>query len=307
MDLWHLQIFQKVVDLKGFSNASKAVGLTQPTISTHIKELEAFYGCRLLDRLGKQVLPTPAGELLYDYAGRLLSLFEESRTAMTEFLGDISGRLVIGGSTIPGNYILPLEIGLFLKRHANVRISLSIGDTEAMLRDLLDHRITLALVGARTENPQIHQETLMEDEMALILPAGHKWTEKQHIALRHLYREPFILREAGSGTLRSMADSFSRIGKDIFSLNIIAELGSTAAVIQAIKNRVGISILSTRAVAEELAAGNLTAVAIDGVNLKRHFYLTTHAHRTPSPLGRAFIHFLKERFSRPSLPVEAAP
>ena len=296
MDLWHLQIFQKVVDLKGFSNASKVVNLTQPTISTHIKELENFYRCRLVDRLGKQALPTRAGELLYDYAEKLIALFEESQTAMAEFLGNISGRLVIGGSTIPGNYILPREIVFFLKKFENVNISVTIGDTEQIIQDICDYRMELAIVGAETDRGQIRQKKLLEDEMRLIVPAGHKWAGKTHVSSNALFSEPFIIREQGSGTLQSIANSFSKVDKDVFSLNIIAQLGSTAAVIQGIKNNVGISILSTRAVAEELAAGTLKALAVDRVDLKRNFYLTTHKDRTPSPLGRAFIDFLEERF-----------
>ncbi len=297
MDLWHLKVFQKVIDHKGFSNAAKVVNLTQPTISSHIKELENYYECRLVDRLGKQALPTKAGELLYDYAGKLLSLFEETETAMAEFLGKISGRLAIGGSTIPGNYILPQEIGHFLKKHEDVNISVIIGDTEQTINDILDYKLELAIVGAKTELKQIRQKKLIDDEMSLIIPASHKWANKAHISIDMLFSEPFIIREQGSGTLKSIQNNFLQIGKDISSLNIIAQLGSTAAVIQGIKNNVGISIFSSRAVKEELAAGTLKALAIEGVDLKRNFYLTTHKDRTASPLCRAFIDFLEDRFS----------
>ena len=296
MDLWHLKVFQKVVDLKGFSKASKVVNLTQPTISTHIKELENYYGCRLLDRLGKQALPTKAGELLYDYAGRLLALFEESETAMAEFQGRIRGRLTIGGSTIPGNYIIPHEIGHFLKKYNEVSISVIIGDTEQIIQDILEYRLELAIVGAKTELKQIRQKKLVEDQMGLIVPADHKWADRNQISLRMLFSEPFIIREQGSGTLKSIRNSFLKIGKDVFSLNIIAQLGSTAAVIQGIKNNVGVSIFSTRAVKEELAAGTLKALAIEGVDLKRNFYLTSHKDRSASPLCRAFTEFFEDRF-----------
>ncbi|MBC2715723.1 MAG: LysR family transcriptional regulator [Desulfobacteraceae bacterium] len=297
MDLWHLKVFQKVIDHKGFSNASKVVNLTQPTISSHIKELENYYECRLVDRLGKQALPTKAGELLYDYAGKLLSLFEETETAMAEFLGKISGRLAIGGSTIPGNYILPQEIGHFLKKFEDVNISVIIGDTEQIINDIVDYRLELAIVGAKTELKQIKQKKLIEDEMSLVIPGNHKWAARDHVSIDMLFSEPFITREQGSGTLKSIQNSFAEIGKDVFSLNIIAQLGSTAAVIQGIKNNVGISIFSTRAIKEELAAGSLKALAIKGVDLKRNFYLTTHKNRTASPLCRAFINFLEEKFS----------
>jgi DNA-binding transcriptional LysR family regulator len=296
MDLWHLKVFQKVIDLKGFSNAAKAVNLTHPTISSHLKELENHYECRLVDRLGKQALPTKAGELLYDYTGKLLLLFEETETAMAQFLGNISGRLTIGGSTIPGNYILPQKIGHFLKKHEKVNISVIIGDTEQIINDIIDYKLELAIVGAKTDLKQIKQEELIEDEMSLIIRNNHKWANKNHISIDMLFSEPFIIREQGSGTLKSIQHSFSKIDKNTSGLNIIAQLGSTAAVIQGIKNNVGISIISTRAVTEELSAGTLKALKIKELDLKRNFYLTTHKDRTASPLCRAFIDFLKERF-----------
>ena len=296
MDLWHLKVFQKVIDHKGFSSASKIVNLTQPTISSHIKELESHYGCRLVDRMGKKTLPTKAGLLLYEYAGKLLSLFEESETAMAEFLGTVSGRLTIGGSTIPGNYILPREIGQFIKKFNDVNISVIIGDTEQVINDILEYRLELAIVGAKTELKQVRQKKLIEDEMGLIIPENHKWTKKDHVSIEMLLDEPFIIREQGSGTLKSIQNSFAKIGKDVFSLNIIAQLGSTAAVIQGIKNNVGISIFSKLAVEEELAAGTVKALGIKDVDLKRNFYLTSHQYRTASPLCRAFTEFLEERF-----------
>ncbi len=296
MDLWHLKVFQKVIDLKGFSNASKAINLTQPTISSHIKELENYYGCRLVDRLGKQALPTKAGELLYEYAGKLISLYEETGTAMAEFQGKISGRLVVGGSTIPGNYLLPHEIGDFLKKYKNVNITVIIGDTEQIINDILEYRLELAIVGATTDLKQIKQKKLIEDEMGLIIRSDHKWASRDHVSIDMLLSEPFIIREQGSGTLKSIQNSFSKINRDISSLNIIAQLGSTAAVIQGIKSNVGVSIFSTRAVKEELAAGTLKALSVKGVDLKRNFYLTTHKDRTASPLCRAFTDFLEERF-----------
>ena len=299
MDIWHLKVFQKVVEMKGFSNASKAVSLTQPTISSHIKELESYYGCQLLDRLGKQALPTKAGELLYAYAGKLIALFAETETAMAEFTGNISGRLVMGGSTIPGSYILPRAIGQFVKQYPDVNITVIVGDTEQIIDEILNFRIEFAVVGAQIDSLKIDQQKLVEDDMRLIVPADHPWADKKQVSLEMMMAEPFIIRERGSGTLQSIQKSFSVRNKDVFSLHVIAELGSTAAVIQGIKNRVGISILSTIAVAEELAAGSLKALTIKNVDLKRHFYLTTHKDRTASPLCREFIRFLEEHLRQP--------
>ncbi len=297
MDLWHLKVFQKVIEEKGFSKASRIVNLTQPTISNHIKELENYYGCRLVDRLGKQTLATQAGLLLYEYAGKILALFEETDTAMAEFLGNVKGRLSVGGSTIPGNYLLPRKIGQFIQRYPDAKISIVIGDTDQMIHNILDYRLDLAIVGAQSDHSQILQEKLTQDEMALIVPKNHQWADKSRITVDMLSRVPFIIREPGSGTLTSIEKSFAKTGRDLSAFKISAQLGSTAAVIEGIKNNVGVSILSTLAVEAELAAGSLKALAVKGVNLKRNFYLTRHKGRDLSPLCRAFTEFLQEQFN----------
>jgi DNA-binding transcriptional LysR family regulator len=297
MDLWHLTVFKNVIDTRGFSSAAKAVHLTQPTVSSHIKEIEAHFNCRLVDRIGKAAVPTKAGELLYSYAGRLLSLYEETEAAMAEFLGSVSGRLTIGGSTIPAGYILPEVIGGFLAGYQDVRIALNSGDTEQILNDILEYRLELGVVGARTERRRIAQTTLIRDDMRLIVPGDHKWSRQKNIEPDQLIAEPFIIRESGSGTLQSIQNSLAKIGRTAVDLNIVAEFGSTASVIQGIKNRVGVSILSPIAVSGELKTGHLRALEVKGLDLTRHFYLTTHRDRTPSPLCAAFIRFLKERFA----------
>jgi DNA-binding transcriptional LysR family regulator len=295
MDLWQLHIFCKVVELKSFSKAGNTVHLSQPTVSSHIKELEDHFGCRLIDRLSKEAVPTKAGELLYNYARNLLALRDETESAMAEFHGKIKGRLLLGGSTIPGVHILPRVIGEFTAEYQDVTISLAIGDTEGIIRDTLSGILELGIVGAKSGDKMIRQEKLIEDEMRLIVPGDHKWAGRKRIDLTELAKEPFIIRERGSGTLKSIRHSLSRMNCTIEDLNVVAEMGSTGAVIQGIKNRVGISILSTIAVSEELEAGTLKALAVRGMNLKRSFYLTRHKDRSASPLCQAFINFLKKK------------
>lgn len=297
MDLWQLNIFCKVIELKGFSNAGNAIHLSQPTISSHIKDLENHFECRLIDRLGKKVVPTKAGELLYHYALKLIALRDETEAAMAEFHGKIKGRLVIGGSTIPGGYILPKCIGAFTTVYPEVTISLIIGDTDQIIQDVLSGSPEFGIVGAKTSNKNLYQEKLIEDEMRLIVTSDHKWANEKNISPDLIFKEPFIVRERGSGTLKSIKLSLKEKGYSSENLNIIAELGSTGAVVQGIKSKVGISILSTIAVAEELKTGTLKALTIKKLNLKRSFYLITHKHRSPSPLCKAFTNFLKKEFS----------
>ncbi len=298
MDLWQLQIFCKVIELKSFSRAGRAVHLSQPTVSSHIRDLEEHFGCRLIDRLTKEAVPTKGGRLLYQYAKRLIALRDETESAMAEFKGKIKGSLDLGGSTIPGAFILPAIIGAFTSHFPEVNISLSIADTEKTVDEILDGKLELAVVGAIANDAAIIQTHLVEDELCLVVPAGHRWANKKQITSKQLFTEPFIIREHGSGTLKSIQTSFSEAGLNVNDLNVVARIGSTEAIRQGIKRKMGVSILSSIAVFDDVAAGHLATLSIKDLNLKRAFYLTYHRHRSISPLCRTFIDFINGEFSK---------
>jgi len=296
MDLWQLHIFCNVVEQKSFSKAGKIVHLSQPTVSSHIKDLENHFGCRLIDRLSKKAVPTKEGELLYQYALKLIALRNEAETALTRFKGRIKGTLVVGGSTIAGSYILPRVIGGFLGNYPDVFLSLKVRDTGEVIQDILAGKLELGVVGARASDKQLTQTILLKDEMRLIVPADHPWADKNSVPLEMLIHERLIVRESGSGTLKSIEENLRRNGHQIEEFNIAAELGSTQAAVEGIKNRIGLSIVSPVAVSEELQAGTLKALSIAGLDLKRNFYLTRHQHRSLSPPAKVFAAYLTEEF-----------
>ncbi|BBO91908.1 selenium metabolism-associated LysR family transcriptional regulator [Desulfosarcina ovata] len=292
MDIWQLHIFCKVVDLKSFSRAGRAVHLSQPTVSSHIKDLEDHFDCRLIDRLAKEALPTKAGRLLYRYAKRIIALRDETESAMAEFKGKVKGSLDLGGSTIPGAFVLPAIIGAFTTRFPEVNVSLTIADTRQIIDAILSGDLELGVVGAVADNAAIAQEKLVEDEMCLVVPAGHRWSTRDQITPEELFSEAFIIREQGSGTLKSIQNSFSEAGLNFAELKAVARIGSTEAIRQGVKNGMGVSILSAIAVSDDVAAGRLKTLAIKGLNLKRAFYLTHHRQRSLSPLSRAFVDYV---------------
>lgn len=298
MDLWQLNIFLKVIELKSFSKAGKAVHLSQPTISSHIKDLEDYLGCKLIDRLGKEAAPTKSGELLYSYAKKLINLKDETEAAMAEFQGAIKGTLKIGGSTIPGGYILPRIIGGFIKKFPGAKISLNISSTDEIISHILSGDFELAVVGAQTSDKKIWQEKIIEDELCLIIPPDHPWTGKGSVSAEELSKEPFIMRETGSGTMKSFFSHMEEKGISRENLNITAEMGSTEAVKEAVKSGLGVSIISRLAAASEITSGSFSAMDIEGIRLSRSFYLTGHSERTQSPICRAFRDFVQERFKK---------
>ncbi|WDP92136.1 MAG: LysR family transcriptional regulator [Desulfobacter sp.] len=294
MDLWQLHIFVSVVENKSFSKASEAINLSQPTVSTHIKELEEHFQCRLLDRLGKVTEPTRAGLILYDYAKRLLDLREETQSAMLDFLGQTKGKLIMGGSTIPAGYIFPRLMGAFKQLYPDVSISLTAGDTGQITRAVKQGELELGIVGAKTQDPGLEQEKLIQDEMKLIVPAGHKWAGRESVPCSDLLSQPFIARERGSGTWKSILKSLGDAGFDAKALVPNVTMGNSVSVIQGIISGVGISILSTIAVAEELRTGRLFSLSVEGLDLTRYFYLTLSKKRSRSPICQKFIEFAKK-------------
>jgi DNA-binding transcriptional LysR family regulator len=292
MDLWQLRIFCKVVEYKSFSKAARAIHLSQPTISTHIQSLEQHFGCRLIDRLAREALPTEAGQTLYGYARRLEALRHEAEAAIAAQQGGVRGRLRIGASTIPGNYILPEAIGAFTRRHSEVSVALEIADSARIIDRVLAGDLELGVVGAPSRDRNALQEPLISDQLRLIVPAAHPWAGLAAVTIAQLSGAPFIVRQLGSGTLAALQAALHKAGASLRQLNIVAEMGTTTAVIQSIKNGVGVSVLSPVAVREELARGSLKALVIEGLVLDRAFYLMRHRQRSASPLGSAFAQHL---------------
>ena len=155
MDLRQLEVFCKVVELKSFSRAAEAIFLTQPTVSQHVSALESFFNLQLLDRMGKEILPTHAGELLYQYAQEILHLKEKACQSLSHYAGKKSGHLRVGASTIPGEYILPALIGSFKEQFPEITVTLSIGDTRQIVDAVTAGRIEIGVVGAKIRSEHL--------------------------------------------------------------------------------------------------------------------------------------------------------
>jgi DNA-binding transcriptional LysR family regulator len=294
MDLHRLEVFCKVYEMKSFSRGGRACLLSQPTVSEHIRYLETFLDVQLFDRLGRQVVPTRAGEILYDYARRMLNLRREATRTLELYRGKMSGELELGGSTIPGQYILPSLIGKFKQSFADIRIKLVIADTMNITNMVLEGSLELGVVGAKIKNSKLEFNRLFDDELVLAISPNYQWAERSSISLDELADAPFIMREQGSGTRMMMLRILEQADFDPQRLNVVAEMGSTDAIRQAIKAEVGVSILSRRAIADELNSQQLFTIPIKDLSFIRHFYLVTHKKRSRSPVGQAFVDFLVE-------------
>lgn len=289
MELRYLEIFCKVVELKSFSKAASELFLTQPTISNHIKTLEDEVGIQLLDRLGRNVVPTKAGEILYKYAREIVNLKQNAKQALDEFGGNIRGGLVIGGSTIPGEYILPEYIGRFKKTHPNITVTLKIGDTQDIIDMIMDGIVEAGVIGSIADDKRIECREFSKDELVLVASSRHFKGIKNQIGIKDLKNIPLIVREKGSGSRKTLEDVLKKNGVNMNELNIAAEVGSTEAVKQSVRAGIGASFLSLFAVKNEIPRKILRKISIKGFHVSRHFYIATNKARAISPICRSFI------------------
>jgi len=292
-DLRQLEIFRKVVELGSFSKTAEAVFLAQASVSERIATLESMVGTRLFDRMGRRVVPTRAGKLLYKHAVLLMDMKRTASLEMEDFLGMKRGEVHIGGSTIPGEYILPKIIGRFREKYPLVSVMLTIADTNEIEGRVLEGDLELGVIGSMSIHKSLIHHKLWKDELVLTVPARHRWAKKKVISLQELLKEAFILRTTGSGTLKIMEDYLRKSGsKDIDSLRVAARFSTSTAVKEGIKAGLGISILSSMAVETELKAGILKTLKVKDIPMSRSFYLIRDKRRIASPLCRAMLDFL---------------
>ncbi len=295
MDLRRLEVFVKVAEHGSFSRAAEALSLAQPTVSEHIRSLEEDLGVPLLDRMGRGARPTPAGVVLLSYAQRILALAGEARQAIDQFQGRMSGHLVVGGSTIPGEYVLPALVGQFMGKYPDISLSLLIGDSQQVSDWVAEGRVELGVVGAVPAHRALESRPLMPDELVIVVAAEHPWAGRQSVRLRDVQGEPLIVRERGSGSREALERALREVGMGLDAFRVVGEMGSTQAIKQAVRAGVGISMMSRRAVCDECRANLLRCLAVADLVISRSFHLVTHRERTRSPLAQAFLEFVESQ------------
>ncbi len=301
IDIHSLKVFCKVVENKSFTKAAKELFLSQPTISAHISKLEKSFGSRLLDRLSNEIHPTKTGVILFEYGCKILKLKDEMVQSIHGYLGNTSGELVLGASTIPGEYMLPEFFRKFSTVYPKVKVKVKISDSAKVAEMVDSGQVEMGFVGAKPSG--LVSEYFGNDSLVLIVPSGHrllktgqkikKGAKIAAIDICELKKESFIAREPGSGTRKAMETGLEKSGFNLRDLQIVCELESTGTVKKAVIESIGVSIISDKAIKYEIKLGLLKTVKIKGLNIKRDFHLIHNPRRTPSPIAQSFMKFIK--------------
>ncbi|HEY5526903.1 MAG TPA: selenium metabolism-associated LysR family transcriptional regulator [Candidatus Anoxymicrobiaceae bacterium] len=289
LDISLLETFTLVADLGSFSGAARRLGLTQPAVSFQVKALEKELGASLIDRSRGKVVLTPAGRTAYAHARKILVDREEMIADIPRTTGEVSGLLRVGASTVPGEYLLPVALAQFKKHFPQVTVSLQISDSEGVVGMLKDERIELGFIGKQPDAGLVSR-TFAEDRLVAVTPKDHPLASKKKVALKDLTGERWVMRSRSSGTGNKVASALREAGISESDLEVVAEMGSTQAVLAAVSAGMGIAILSNKAAAEPARWGLLSIAEISGARLVREFYAV---HADGRPLSRAAEEFLK--------------
>jgi DNA-binding transcriptional LysR family regulator len=295
MNFHQLHIFYTVAEKGSFSAAAQALHMTQPAVTMQIQSLEDYFGTKLLHRSTKKIELSEAGRTLLPHAKRSVELVRQTDEAMSAFTQKLQGRLQLGASLTIGEYVLPRMLGPFAKQYPDISIVMKVMNTTQIMDEILKHQLNFGLIEAPVNHPDMIVEPVMQDELKLIVPAGHDLAERGKVNLEEVMNYPFVLREEGSGTRQVMEGQLQKKKIDPSDMNVVMELGSTGAVKSAVEAGVGITMLSPSSVQHELALGLVHIVDIRGLEFKRQFY-AIHLKSSLLPLSAvAFLGYLRQQ------------
>lgn len=288
-----LKVFCTVAETRSFSKTSEIIHLTQPAVSLQIQALEEMYETKLFDRSSSRVTLTPSGEVLYKYAKDILALYSAAEKVIGEMTGLVKGSITIGAGSTIGNYLLPSVISDFRKAHPKIKIHLFVANMQRVIELLNAGNINVGLVEGDVKRQKIVVEKLLSDELLLIVPSHHPWAKRKEVSVSELIDEPFILREAGSGTRQTIEKFFARHGIALQGMKVSMVLGSTQAIKEAVENGLGVSIVSRWAARKENKYGTLSMLNFKEEKMLRNFSLITYKNSVSSHAIDEFLTYLR--------------
>jgi DNA-binding transcriptional LysR family regulator len=297
MDTRQLAAFCAVVERKSFSQAAERLGVTQPAVSLQIRSLEQRLGRQLLDRSGRRVEPTEAGRRLYASAQRLLAAEEHLLEELdADDDGAVTGTLELGASTGPGGTVVPLLLCDFQEQHPDVRVRLTVSDTQTVVDRVAERELELGIVGAGRRHRGVAFEPFFRDEVVLACPAGHRFAGKT-ISLDDLRGEKLIVMQDGAGVRQVIEDELRKAGMRLRDLDVRLELGLQESVRSAVVAGHGIAFISRLAIEADLNAGRVTTARVRGLDPVREIFLARASGRSETRAARAFVSFAQEHLS----------
>lgn len=289
-----LQVFHAVAKQLSFTKAAEALFMTQPAVTFQIKQLEEHFNTRLFERGHGRIALTPSGQVVLEYAERILGLSAELDIRLKEMTGQIAGPLLVGASTTIAEFLLPRVLGEFKARHPQVLPRLVVANSETVENRVAEHTLDIGFIEAPSHLPNVSTDMCCEDELQVVCSPSYPLAKLKSVSAKQLTQHGFISREPGSGTREVTDQYFRRAGIRPDALNVVMELGSPEAVKALVASGTGFAIMSGETVAQETKFGLLARVPL-APRLTRNLSVVYPKEKFRSRLVNAFVQFAKER------------
>jgi LysR family transcriptional regulator, low CO2-responsive transcriptional regulator len=286
--LHQLKVFEAVARHNSFTRAAEELFLTQPTVSMQVKQLTKAVGMPLFDQVGKRLYLTQAGEELVKTCREVFEKLDQFEMTVADLKGLKQGRLRLAVITT-AKYFVPRILGPFCKRYPGIDISLQVTNHEQILNRLSDNLDDLYVMSQLPESIEVTYQPVLENPLVVLAPADHPLAEEKNISLERIAAEPFIMREPGSGTRKSVQSLFD---EHKLPLKVQLDLGSNEAIKQAIAGGLGVSILSLHTMALESPGRQLTILDVEHFPIERYWYAVYPSGKQLSIVARAFLDYL---------------
>ncbi|MGC9237368.1 MAG: LysR substrate-binding domain-containing protein [Thiomonas sp.] len=287
--LRQLRTFEAVARLRSFSRAADEQHVTQPTVSKQIRLLQEAVGLPLIEQIGKRLYLTQAGEALYATCGGWLETWGRFEQTIADLKGIKQGRLRIATVTTT-KYFMPRLLGPFCNAYPGIDIALEVVNRDRVLERLARNQDDLYVMGVPPDDLDIVREPFLENTLVVLAAADHPLAQRRGITLEEVAREPFILRERGSGTRLTVERVFRERG---LSLSVRMELGSNEAIKQAVAGGLGLGILSLSTLHADPRLDEVAVLDVEGFPIRRHWYVVWPRDKELSVVAQAFLDFLR--------------
>lgn len=285
MTIRHLKIFVAICENDcNMTRAAEGLHMTQPAASLAIRELEQHYGVTLFDRIGRRLKITEAGKRLLEYSSHIISLFDDMEKGMRDW--DSFGILRVGASITIGSQFLPNYVKAFHRQFPDTEVQVMIEPSEQLEQKILNNKLDFALIEGISHVSSLVSEEYMDDRLTIICPPDRGFHQGQQISIDEFRRQKFLLREKGSGTRETFERVIEEAGFSVFPL---WEAVSTTALVNAVINGLGISVVPYRMVAGALRRGLVISIGVEGLSFRRKFHIIYHREKFLTSSAKSFI------------------
>jgi len=285
LNLHRLWIFMQVVECGGFSAAAQKLYMSQPSVSNQVRQLERSLHATLIDRSGARIRPTAEGDVLMEYARRVFLLADEAVSAIQQVSGLKTGRLVVGGTTTVGTYLLPQLLAGFRREHPGVECDIYVGNAVQVMKHLVDGEIGLAVFAGKPTATQLVMVPILSERLVLVTAPDHPLAGKT-VAPAELAEERFLLRERGSSTRDEAEEALEQW--DLVTVQR-SEMWGPETLKQSVSAGLGVALISEHAVQHELRDGRLGTIEVEPALPSRPIVVAQRRDRLLSPAERTFV------------------